>query len=252
MPAFVTQCAPADAKVAGRTATPDGAEAALVAATAGTLPSDHPAVPFLLMQTALVSIARGDGAAAGAPLARLERLGARLPSPDGDERTLAAALAAIANPATPPEEVLVRGWAALAVAPSPEARRDLQLVLSERLADRGRREEATAVRGPPPHGDDQIGRYLAFRQVESHAAAGRRAELLAEARALLHDRKRASVAAYPALQAVMDVALRTLLASPVSAETMGSWKRSDHHASVWDGPKPSGGSPWRRARTRRR
>jgi hypothetical protein len=220
LPAFVTQCAPADAVVAGRTPAPDSDEAALVAATAGTLPSDHPAVPLLLMQTAVVSIARGDGAAAGAPLARLERLGARLPSPDGDERTLAAALAAIADPATPPEEVLVRGWAALAVAPTPEARRDLQLVISDRLADRGRREEATAVRGPPPHGDDQIGRYLAFRQVESHAAAGRRAELLAEARDLLHDRNRAAVAADPALQAVMDVALRTLLASPVTPETM--------------------------------
>ena len=55
------------------------------------------------------------------------------------------------------------------------------------------------MRGRPPTATT-VGRYLAFRQVESHAAAGRRAELLAEARELLHDRRRASVGADPALR----------------------------------------------------
>ncbi len=220
LPLVTDRCASADTVVAGRTAIPGAPEAELVAAAAGTLPPEHPAVPLLLIQTAVLSIERGDGVAAGAPLARLEHLGTKLPVPDSNEVPLAAALAAIADPATPPEQVLVRGWAALATTPSPEARRELQVVLGDRLADRGRLDDAAAMRGGPPHGDDAVGRYLAFRQVEAHAAAGRRAELLAEARELLHNRGRAAVGAEPALMAVMDVALRTLLASPVSAETL--------------------------------
>jgi hypothetical protein len=61
---------------------------------------------------------------------------------------------------------------------------------------------------------------VAFRQTEAHARAGRRAEALAEARAALHGKSRDVVDGDPALSAVMDLAMRTLLASPVSAETM--------------------------------
>ena len=74
--------------------------------------------------------------------------------------------------------------------------------------------------GPPPHGDDAIGRYIAFRQMEAHARAGRRGPLLAEAREVLGRRQHADVENDPASTAIMDIALRTLLASPVSDETL--------------------------------
>jgi hypothetical protein len=99
-------------------------------------------------------------------------------------------------------------------------RRSLALLLAERLDAAQRPDDAVAILGAPPHGDDAIGRYIAFRQVQAHARAGRRAELLAEARESLHRHGRAEVDADPALGAVMDMALRTLEASPVSAETL--------------------------------
>jgi hypothetical protein len=65
-----------------------------------------------------------------------------------------------------------------------------------------------------------VGRYIAFKQTEAHARAGRRAPLLAEAREALHRHGRAEVDDDPALAAIMDIALRALLASPVSPETL--------------------------------
>ncbi len=99
-------------------------------------------------------------------------------------------------------------------------RRSLALLLADRLVAAKRPDDAAAMLGAPPHGDDEIGRYIAFRQVEAHARAGRRAELFAEAREVLHRHGRADVEADPALRAIMDMALRTLEASPVSSETM--------------------------------
>ena len=99
-------------------------------------------------------------------------------------------------------------------------RRSLALLLADRLDAAKRPDDAVAILGAPPHGDDDVGRYIAFRQVEAHARAGRRAELFAEAREALHRHGRADVDADPALGAIMDMALRTLEASPVSAETM--------------------------------
>ena len=133
---------------------------------------------------------------------------------------LANALAAVAAPTTKPDVLLAKGRAALALKISPPARRALSVLLAERLAAAGRADDAASMLGPPPHGDDAIGRYIAFRQMEAHARAGRRGPLLAEAREVLGRRSHAEVENDPASTAVMDIALRTLLASPISDETL--------------------------------
>jgi len=56
--------------------------------------------------------------------------------------------------------------------------------------------------------------------MEAHARAGRHAALLAEAREVLGRRAHADVEDDPTSTAIMDIALRTLLASPVSDETL--------------------------------
>ncbi len=202
------------------------AEIALVARTASTMAPEHPATGPLLLQTAVLEIGRGQAADAVAALSRLtalerpERPNDGLGPRERDDAILAAALAAVADPAVAPEVVLERGRAVFRLDLPATLRRSLALLLAERLLAAKRPDDATAILGPPPHGDDPIGRYIAFRQAEAHAGAGRRAELLAEAREALHRHGRAEIDADPALGAMMDMALRTLRASPVSTETM--------------------------------
>src|SRR6185369_6995753 len=109
--------------------------------------------------------------AASAPLARLERLAATggLTPGERDRVVLASALAAIADPAVKPDDLLARGRAALALKISAPARRALSLLLAQRMTAAGRAEDAAATLGPPPHGDDAVGRYIAFKQMEAHA-----------------------------------------------------------------------------------
>ena len=192
-----------------------------MSSVADLLPPEHPATPLLLVQTAVLNIGRGEAGAAVAPLVRLERLtGAKL-TPDERERVvIAAALATVADRTTKPDEVLAKGRAAMSLKIDAPARRALSVLIAERLAAAGRLDDANAVLGPPPHGDDAIGRYIAFKQMEAHARANRRAPLLAEAREVLARRAHADVEEDLTSTAIMDIALRTLLASPVSDETM--------------------------------
>jgi len=230
MPALVSKCVTPEAAqatpggpdaLAAPPATPTEPEVTLVSSAAGQLPAEHPAKPLLLVQAAVLSITRGEAAAAAAPLARLDQMASAKLTPDERERAvLASALAAIADPAIKPDAMLVKGRAALALKTSAPARRALSLLLAQRLVAAGRTDDAVAVLGPPPHGDDEVGRYIAFKQMEAHARAGRLAALLAEAREVLARRSHAAVEDDPASTAIMDIALRTLLASPVSDETL--------------------------------
>jgi hypothetical protein len=229
VPLLLTRCWPAGAgtapTVTARPAPATDSEIALVAKTASELPPEHPAAGPLLLQTAVLEMARGRAGEAGAALARfdtVEHLDASTPLQprERNEAILTAALAAVADPTFAPDLALERGRAVFRLDLPARLRRSLALLLSDRLVAANRPDDAAAILGPPPHGDDAIGRYIAFRQVEAHARAGRRAELLAEAREALHRHARAEVDADPALGAVMDMALRTLRASPVSVETM--------------------------------
>jgi hypothetical protein len=196
-------------------------EVALVSSAARLLPTEHPARPLLFVQAAVLDIGRGDANAANAPLERLEQLGAqRLTADERDSVVLATALAVVSDPFAKPDLLLAKGRAALALKINPPARRALSLLLAERLAAAGREQDASATLGPPPHGDDEIGRYIAFKQMEAHARASRLGPLLAEAREVLNRRPHADVEHDPASMAIMDIALRTLLASPVSDETL--------------------------------
>jgi hypothetical protein len=222
-PAVVSRCLaePSAERAGSSLAPPSGPEVAFVLQAARLMPDGHPAKPILLVEAAALAIADGRPGGAAGPLAKLEAGPSLiLSSVERDEALLAAALAAIGDPSASPETLLARGRQALALPLDAPVRRAVALRLADRLVQAGRGEDATAVLGPPPHGDDDIGRYIAFRQVEAHARAGRRAELLAEAREVLHRTSRAAVDEDPALAAVMDVALRALLASPVSAETL--------------------------------
>jgi hypothetical protein len=222
MPAVASYCGTEPARAAGLTsAAASEREVALVTNAATTLPADHPATPVLLVQAAVLDVARGDVAAAAAPLSRLERLAPETIAPGERARmVLAGGVAAMSWPNLTADELLARGRAALALPLAPLTRRSLSLLLAQRLVALGKQDEAVATLGPPPHGQDAVGRYIAFRQAEAHARAGRRGELLAEAREVLSRRSRSEVDEDPALAAVMDLALRTLLASPVSAETL--------------------------------
>jgi len=231
MPAVVSRCAPlapAQAATADRaedaplpTATAGEPELALVASAADQLPTDHPATPLLLVQAAVLNISRGEPRAAIDPLAQLEQMSpAGLTPAEHDRVVLANALAAIADPSAKPDALLVRGRAALALKINAPARRALSLLLAERLAAAGRADDASALLGPPPHGDDAVGRYIAFKQMEAHARASRLGPLLAEAREVLGRRSHDQVEDDPTSLAIMDIALRTLLASPVSDETL--------------------------------
>src|SRR6185369_9519586 len=148
------------------------AEAALVKELTASLPAGHPALPGLLLDQAALDIARGDAAAALAPLGRIpDSASAEGGAFSPDERAqlvLARALAADARAAADPDQrepavALLR--AALAAEPPlpRDARRALTFRLAEDLRALGRADQAVAAVGPPPHGDDTLGRYLAFR-----------------------------------------------------------------------------------------
>src|SRR4029078_9720097 len=115
---------------------------------------------------------------------------------------------AIADHAMKPDAMLVKGRAALALKTSAPARRALSLLLAQRLMAAGRTDDAVAVLGPPPHGDDEVGRYIAFKQMEAHARAGRLGALLAEAREVLARRSHAAVEDDPAWTAAMAITTR--------------------------------------------
>jgi hypothetical protein len=222
VPVLTTRCVAAGepgSLRAGLSPAPD-AEVALVAATARAMPPDHPATAPLLLEAGVLQLSHGQPAPAVATLSALDGAGGVLDAREHTQAVFAAALAAIDDPAVAPELALARGRAAFALDIPAVVRRSLALRLAERLDAAKRSGDAVALLGPPPHGDDAIGRYIVFHQVMAHARAGHRAELLAEAREALHRHGRAEVDADPTLGAVMDVALRTLESSPVSPETM--------------------------------
>ena len=238
VPVLVTRCPPASAatpapasksqlsgQIAGEISAPAAdAEISLVTATAGTLPPEHPATAPLLLQAAVLEMAHGRAAPAVAALARFDAAGGPrdnvLALRERSDAIFTDALAAITDPSVAPAIAVERSRAAFRLDLPPAVRRSLALLLADRLVAAKRPDDAVAILGAPPHGDDAVGRYIAFRQVEAHAHAGRRAELFAEAREALHRHGRADVDADPARGAIMDMALRTLEASPVSPETM--------------------------------
>ena len=223
VPALVDRCVEGAAPQRDRPDRASLAEVALVDAVADALPPDHPAASTLWLQATILDVSHGRARRANARLSRLAAFPAQLDRLDPRERralVLVAALAAIDDPAVPPERVLAAGRAALRLDLSPAETRALSLRLADRLLAAQRPDDAVAILGPPPHGDDAVGRYIAFRQAEAHARANRRAELLAEAREALNRHRRKEVEDDPALGAIMDLALRTLRASPVSPETM--------------------------------
>jgi hypothetical protein len=195
-----------------------------VTGTAGTLPPQHPATVPLLLQLAVLEMTHGRAGPAVAALARFDAAGGPrdnvLALRERSGAVFTDALAAIADPAVAAAVAIEKSRAAFRLDLPPVVRRSLALLLADRLVAAKRPDDAVAILGAPPHGDDDVGRYIAFRQVEAHARAGRRAELFAEAREALHRHGRADVDADPALGAIMDMALRTLEASPVSSETM--------------------------------
>lgn len=236
VPVLITRCLPASgASAVGTASAPAGdSEIALVAATARAMPSDHPATAPLLLQAAVLELGRGRPGAAIAALSRFDAVGARdgaLAPSERSDAVFTDALAAVADPSVAPERALALARAAFRLDCPPVVRRSLALLLAERLVATKRPDDAVAILGAPPHGDDAIGRYIAFRQAEAYARSGHRAELLAEAREALHRHDRAEVDADPALGAMMDMALRTLQASPVSPETMEIWRRSARRAN---------------------
>jgi hypothetical protein len=225
VPVLVTRCPVGNAMPPAMTSAPAAdAEIALVAGTAGLLPPQHPATAPLLLQAAVLEMAHGRAAPAVATLARFDAVGGArdnvLALRERSEAVFTDALAAVTDPAVAPASAMEKARAAFRLDLPAAVRRSLALLLADRLVAAKRPEDAVAILGPPPHGDDAIGRYIAFRQVEAHARAGRRAELFAEAREALHRHGRADVEADPALGAMMDMALRTLEASPVSSETL--------------------------------
>ena len=230
VPVLVTRCPLGNpvtsppTSIAAASAPAAEAEIALVAGTAGMLPPEHPATPPLLLQEAVLEMAHGRAAPAVAALARFEAAGGArdnaLALRERSNAIFTDALAAIDDPAIAPAVAMEKSRAAFRLELPPTIRRSLALLLADRLVAAKRPDDAVAILGAPPHGDDAVGRYIAFRQVEAHARAGRRAELFAEAREALHRHGHADVDADPALGAIMDMALRTLEASPVSPETM--------------------------------
>ena len=221
VPVLLTHCEAPGGPPARAAFSPAGEEeTALVASTASGIPAGHPAAAPLLLQAAVLEVAHGRPEAAIALLTRFEQDPGGVAAHERSDAVFAGALAAVADREVAADVALARARAAFALDIPPVVRRSLALLLAERLDASNRSADAVAILGAPPHGDDAIGRYIAFRQVQAHARAGRRAELLAEAREALHRHGRADVDADPALGAVMDMALRTLEASPVSAETL--------------------------------
>jgi hypothetical protein len=203
------------------------AELMMVSELTDALPDGHPALPSLLFEQATLSIAAGDPRAALVPLGRLTAgtlaLSGAFSPEDLAQLILARAIAADADASADPQH---RGAAipllqlALAADLPHDVRRVLGFRLAEQMRAAGRADEAVAAIGPPPHGDDALGRYLAFRQVEAHVKAGRRAEALAEARAALGKHRRTEIDGHTALAAIDEFAMRLLVASPVSDESI--------------------------------
>jgi hypothetical protein len=230
VPVLVTRCPLAEsvtspaASMGAASAPAADAEIALITGTARMLPPAHPATPPLLLQAAVLEMAHGHPAPAVAALARFDAAGGprdnALALRERSDAIFTDALAAIDDPAVAPAVAIEKSRAAFRLELPAPVRRSLALLLADRLVAAKRPDDAVAILGAPPHGDDAVGRYIAFRQVEAHARAGRRAELFAEAREALHRHGHADVEADPALGAMMDMALRALEASPVSSETM--------------------------------
>jgi hypothetical protein len=209
------------------TAAGRSAEALMIGELTAALPTTHPALPALLLEQAALEIGAGEAAGALGPLGRLPPgagdPGGPFSAGERAELALAWAVAADAGAAADPagsEAAITRLRAALATDARHDVRRALAFRLSERLRAAGRADEAVAAIGPPPHGDDRLGRYLAFRQMEAHVGAGRRGEALAEAREALGQKRRAAVDADAALAAIDDLALRLLVGSPITAESI--------------------------------
>jgi tetratricopeptide (TPR) repeat protein len=205
----------------------DAAELMMVSELTSALPDGHPALPSLLFEQAALSIAAGDARAALAPLGRLTAgtlaLSGAFSPEDLAQLILARAIAADADAAADAQHrgaAIPTLQAALAADLPHDVRRVLGFRLAEQMRAAGRTDEAVAAIGPPPHGDDALGRYLAFRQVEAHVKAGRRAEALAEARAALGKHRRTEIDGHTALAAIDDFAMRLLVGSPVSDETI--------------------------------
>jgi len=197
----------------------------LVSELVAALPAGHPALPRLLLEKAVLAV---DGGEPRAAIEALGRLTALVPADSFSpvERTTIALTWAVAADeaaalrADDRQEALARLGGALGLDLPHETRRALTFRLGEQLRAAGRIDEAVSVVGPPPHGDDLLGRYIAFAQMETHVRAGRRGEALGEARAALGKLRHAAVDADPVLAAIDALATRLLVASPLQAETM--------------------------------
>jgi hypothetical protein len=203
------------------------AETMMVRELTRSLPPRHPALPALLFEQATLAIAAGDPRGALDPLARLSPAdsgpGGPFSPQERAQLALTWAIAADADAEADPDHrgaALPRLRAALDADLPHDVRRVLAFRLAEHLRDAGRIDEAVAIIGPPPHGDDPLGRYLAFRQMDAHMKAGRRAEALAEARAALGRHRRATIDGHTALAAIDDFAMRLLVGSPVTPESI--------------------------------
>ena len=99
VPVLVTHCEVAGAApaVSAGWAPADDAEIALVTSTANGMPPGHPATGPLLLQSAVLEMARGHAAAALATLARLEGTGG-VASREHDDAVFTAALASVFDP----------------------------------------------------------------------------------------------------------------------------------------------------------
>jgi hypothetical protein len=225
-------CAPATGGSTAHRSAPAAANGAanemmMVRELTAALPSGHPALPALLFEEAVLSIVAEHPRDALAPLARLPA-GALAPGGgfSDDERAQVAfawALAADADAGADPSRrasAVPRLQAALAADLPRDVRRVLSFRLAEQLRADGHIDEAVAAVGPPPHGDDAIGRYLAFRQMEAHVKAGRRAEALAEAREALRQHRRQIIDGHTALAAIDDLAMHLLIESPVTSQSI--------------------------------
>ena len=202
-------------------------ELMMVTELTDVLPDGHPALPALLFEQATLLIAAGNARAAMQPLGRLTAAIIGLENPftpeEHDQLLLARAIAADADASADAQHrgsAIPQLQAALAADLPHDVRRVLAFRLAEQLRAAGRADEAVAAIGPPPHGDDALGRYLAFRQVEAHVKAGRRAEALAEARAALGRHRRAVIDGHTALAAIDDFAMRLLVGAPVTDESI--------------------------------
>ena len=135
------------------------AEIALVAGTAGLLPPEHPATAPLLLQAAVLEMAHGRAAPAVATLARFDAVGGArdnvLALRERSDAIFTDALAAITDPAVAPDLAMEKSRAAFRLDLPASVRRSLALLLADRLVAAKRPDDAVAILGAPPHGDDR-------------------------------------------------------------------------------------------------